>query len=200
MILTFDNISLYIDTKKLFTDINLTILPSSIIYVKGSNGSGKSSLLRILGGLQTPTFGQIKINNMNIDNIKKPFATYIGHELGIKLELKVWDNLIFFATLYNSYAALEATIHYFDLHDILEEKVYNLSSGNKKKIAMAKLLMSNSPLWLLDEVDSNLDEANKKLLHNLIVSKSNSGGIIFIASHDKVFTTKPQIFEIQNYV
>ena len=201
MIITFDDISLSINTKKIFSNINLTVLPGGILYIKGANGSGKSSLLRIICGLQNPTSGQIKINNINqIDSIAKPIATYIGHELGIKLELTVLDNLLFWARLYNSYEALEAAIHFLDLHDIIDEKAYILSSGNKKKIAMTRLLMSSCPLWILDEFDSNLDESNKKLLHNLIVSKASSGGIIFIASHDQVFTKNPQILEMKNYV
>lgn len=200
MILTCCNLSLQTERKILFQSLSFTSLAGSIVYLKGENGSGKSSFLRLLAGVQKPTKGDIKINNIDITILEKPFAVFIGHEIGIKIELTVLENLLFWANLYNSYFTIDAAIYYFNLTDLLKDKVYNLSSGNKQKLALARLLISNASLWLLDEVDCNLDENNTKLLHNLIVTKVNSGGIIFFATHLPVFTNNSHILNLQNYV
>jgi len=87
--------------------------------------------------------------------------------------------------LYNAEELVDAAIIYFQLQEHAYKKCYELSAGNQKKVALAKLITCQSKFWLLDEVDTNLDDANKKLLINLIVSQADSGGIVFISSHNE---------------
>jgi heme exporter protein A len=183
--LTVHNISYSINERKLFANISMSLLPSCVLYIKGSNGSGKTTLLRIMAGIIEPSSGQILCNLENIKDIAKPYCTYIGHMSANKSEFTVLDNLKFWTGAYNSNEVLEAAIHYFRLQDILGRKYYELSEGNKKKVALARLLACQSDLWLLDEIDSNLDQENRDLLYNLIISKANNGGIIVISSHQK---------------
>ncbi|EER21133.1 Cytochrome c biogenesis ATP-binding export protein CcmA [Rickettsia tamurae subsp. buchneri] len=164
-------------------DLNITFLPSSITYIKGANGCGKSSLLRMIAGIMQPSSGNIYYRNCNINNIAKPYCTYIGHNLGLKLEMTVFENLKFWSEIYNSAETLYAAIHYFKLHDLLDEKCYSLSSGIQKIVAVARLIACQSDLWLLDEVETNLSKENRDLLNNLIVMKANSGGIVLLSSH-----------------
>jgi len=169
------------------------------MYVLGKNGSGKTSLLRAAAGIARISSGNIYFKKNNIYDLPKPYCTYIGHNLGIKQELTVFENLKYYSSFYNSLEALEASIHYFKLQKIMDKKCYELSSGTQKRVALSKLLSCKSNLWLLDEVETNLDAENKYLLNNLIISKANSGGIILISSHDAPTIKTSQNLLIDDY-
>ena len=199
--LSLHSVSLKLEDKELFKDISISFLPSSIIYIHGENGSGKTSLLRILASIQAASNGNITFGKSSrpISNLAKPYCTYIGHSLGIKLELTVLENIVFWAKIYNSSELVEAAIVYFQLQELLDKRCYELSAGNQKKVALARLIACQSKLWLLDEVDSNLDAANKKLLNNLIVTHADNGGIVFINSHNLPTIKTAQILDITEY-
>ncbi|WP_017442666.1 heme ABC exporter ATP-binding protein CcmA [Rickettsia gravesii] len=181
--------------KNLF-DLNNTFLPSSITYIKGANGCGKSSLLRMIAGIMQPSSGNIYYRNCNINNIAKLYCTYIGHNLGLKSEMTVFENLKFWSEIYNSAETLYAAIHYFKLHDLLDTKCYSLSSGMQKIVAIARLIACQSDLWLLDEVETNLSKENRDLLNNLVVMKANSGGIVLLSSHLESSIKSAQILQL----
>ncbi|WP_347939089.1 ATP-binding cassette domain-containing protein [Rickettsia oklahomensis] len=220
-------------------DLSLTFLPYSITYIKGVNGCGKSSMLRMIAGIMQPSSGNIYYKNCNINNntqhisesfrqdefkgepaqrikihkpkhipqnslvssftkyaVAKPYCTYVGHNLGLKLEMTVFENLKFWSEIYNSTEALHAAIHYFKLHDLLDEKCYSLSSGIQKVVAVARLIACPSDLWLLDEVETNLSKENRDLLNNLIIMKANSGGIVLLSSHLEKSIKSAQILQL----
>lgn len=185
--LSLQSLGFIAQDQKIFQDISMTLLPSSIVYLKGKNGSGKTSLLRMLAGIQKPTKGSITFGkeSIPIDKFDKPYCTYIGHKNGLKQELSVIDNLKYWAQLYNAEELVDAAIIYFQLQEHAYKKCYELSAGIQKKVALAKLITCQSKFWLLDEIDTNLDEANKKLLINLIVTQADSGGIVFVSSHNE---------------
>lgn len=185
--LSLHSLGFSLEHENIFQNISLTVLPSSIIYLKGRNGSGKTSLLRMLAGIQKPTDGKMTYGKQQTDlsDFDKPYCTYIGHKLGIKQELTVIENLIFWAQLYKTEELINVAIMYFGLEGIINKKCYELSAGNQKKVALTKLIICQSTLWLLDEIDTNLDDRNKKLLMNLIVTHADNGGITFISSHNK---------------
>lgn len=185
--LSLQSLSFVVQDKEIFNNISMTLLPSSIVYLKGRNGSGKTSLLRMLAGIQKPTKGAVTYGKESTptDTFNKPYCTYIGHKTGLKQELSVIENLKYWAELYNSEELVDAAIIYFQLQEYAYKKCYELSAGNQKKVALAKLITCQSNFWLLDEVDTNLDEANKKLLINLIVTQADNGGIVFISSHNE---------------
>lgn len=182
--LTCQNISLLSSNNTvIFANLSITLLPGAIAIIRGKNGAGKSSLLKIIGNIQSPTAGEVYIHNIHTNKLQKPFLGYIGHQLGLKLDLTVEDNLVMWAKFYDSVTLIPAAVTYFRLTDLLSEKVYKLSSGMKKKVALARLMACYSKIWLLDEVETNLDEENRKLVYNLIAIHTNSGGIVLWASH-----------------
>jgi heme exporter protein A len=199
--LSLNSLSLNIGDKRLFSNISMSFLPSSIVYLTGPNGSGKTSLLRMLAGIQRPTSGTITFSRQSLDIkfLKKPYCTYIGHNTGIKLELSVFENIKFWSSAYNSIQALQAAIHYFSLEPILDTKCYELSAGNQKKVALCRLLSCKSELWLLDEVYANLDQEGRDLLTGLIIAKADSGGVVFISSHNEPEIKSAQVLNISEY-
>ncbi|AAU04237.1 heme ABC exporter ATP-binding protein CcmA [Rickettsia typhi] len=194
--LSLHQLQLNIEKRNLF-DLCITFLPSAITYIKGANGSGKSSLLRMIAGIMQPSSGNIYYKNSHINNCQKPYCTYIGHNLGIKLEMTVFENLKFWSEIYNSTETVQAAIHYFKLDYLLDKKCYNLSSGIQKVVAIARLIVCKSDLWLLDEVETNLSKENRDLLNNLIIMKANSGGIILLSSHQESVIKSAQILQLK---
>ncbi len=182
--LSLNQLSYTINNQALFSDLSVTMLSSSITYIKGANGCGKTSLLRMVACLQKPTSGLVSFSPYLANEEGQIRCTYVGHKLGLKAELTVLENIKFWSSIYDSLETLEAALYYFKLHDILDKKCYQLSAGNQKKVALARLLACQSNLWLLDEVESNLDQENKALLNNLIVTKANNNGIVLITSHE----------------
>ncbi len=185
--ISLNNLGLTISGKVIFEGISFTALPSAIIHVTGKNGSGKTSLLKMIAQIQRQSKGSITHSKdaHDISSLQKPYCTYIGHNLAIKQEFSVMENMLFWARLYNAEMLIMAAVKYFSLENLLEKKCYELSAGNQKKVALSRLILCPAKLWLLDEIDVNLDENNKKLLTNLMVTHADNGGIIFSASHNK---------------
>jgi len=194
--ITFQEVKYTIRNITIFKNISITILPSAIIYLTGNEKSGKTSLLRMIAGIQSPTNGRIYHRFVN-----KPHCAYIGHELGVNPQMTVFENLKFCSEIYDSLETLEASIHYFKLQNILDIKCYKLSKSELIKVSLSKLISCQSNIWLLDEVESNLDidKETKDLLQNLILSKANSGGIVLITTKYGKSIESAQVLNILDY-
>lgn len=199
--LTANKISLRTDEDVIFANISVTFLPTSITYLMGLNGSGKTSLLRILANIQKPTSGEVLFSKKqhDISLSFKPYCLYIGHQSAIKGELTVLENVKHWAKLYDSYEAVEAALHFFNLQGIADKKCYELSAGNKQKVALSRLLACNANLWLLDEIDQNLDKNNQDLLDKLIMAKADSGGVIIQTTHHTPRIKSAAILNMHDY-
>ncbi|NRB10583.1 MAG: heme ABC exporter ATP-binding protein CcmA [Rickettsiaceae bacterium] len=199
--ISFNTLALKIPGKELFQTFSLSVLPSAIIYLHSPNGSGKTSLLRMIAGIQKPSKGNITFgkDKITIDEMPKPYCTYIGHNTALKLDLTVFENIKFWANISGTLELIDAAIHYFQLEELLFCKAYELSAGDRKKVALTRLITCPTQLWLLDEVDVNLDKHNKALLKNLIITKADSGGIIFLTTHNMPEIKTADIINLQEY-
>lgn len=188
--LTLQNISLERGDKKIFSGVGFSIDIGSILVITGRNGSGKTSLLKIIAGISTPKTGEILLDEENVENLRSDFnadTQFISQKNFLKQDLSIRENLEFYTRLSSTQMALPAALQFFNLTEIQDEKVKNLSSGTQRKAILSKLLCCPSTLWLLDEPSINLDQNAKQKLYELIKTRARENGIVIIATHDEMF-------------
>lgn len=175
--------------KQIFRNFNLNLKEKQIILLLGQNGTGKTTLLEIITGLIEPTAGEVKIFGKKIEeiyNLKKNFFTYLPHKECLKDNLTVHENLISWLELTNSgqnYSNYFSQLNIFDLTEFKNTLVRNLSHGQKKKITLTKLLLSDAKLWLLDEPLNGIDLKSIKIFKSIVKNHLNKKGSIIITSH-----------------
>jgi len=179
--------------RQLFSDVTVTVKPGTLLAVLGENGSGKTSLLRMLCRLLPPDGGAILWQGKDIRQLKELYCaqlTYIGHLNGIKDDLTPVENLKVSAWLAGDESsgtivqkALEAVGLGRSVHR-LPTRV--LSQGQKRRVALARLWLSTRPLWLLDEPFTSLDAAATGYLTQHLQSHLRNDGMVVIATHQEV--------------
>lgn len=169
----------------LVRDLSLTLLPGALVYLRGRNASGKTSLLRVIAGIRKPASGQLTLGRHSVllEDMPRPYCTYIGHALGIRGEFTLQETLSFWAKIYDAPELVPAAIRYFKLEKYINTRCYRLSAGQKQRVALCRLICCPSDIWLLDEAENNLDAETRLLLNNLMVTKANNGGIVIASTH-----------------
>jgi len=168
------------------------VSPGTFVQLTGPNGSGKTSLLRILCGLLAPAEGEVKWQGADIRSLGEEYftsVTYLGHRHGVKDELSAVENL----RVSNALNGIEITkeraravLEQMGLagRDLLPARL--LSEGQRRRVALARLLVCNTKLWLLDEVMSSLDKGAVALVRSLIENHLAGGGIAVVATHQEL--------------
>ncbi len=172
----------------LFRDLNFTLETSEVLEVQGPNGCGKTSLLQILCGLGRAELGDVLWRGTEIHEQRSTFAAqtrYIGHSNGCKLDLSPTENLHCLGALNGmppgqrvaealDRAGLEAHAHV---------PLRRLSAGQRRRTALARLLLDNAPLWILDEPFTALDVTAKRTFADIIAEHGQTGGITVLTAH-----------------
>jgi heme exporter protein A len=188
--LSLQNLSLYRNSNKIFDDISCSIMLGTCLIIHGQNGSGKTSLLKIIAGISKQTSGKIFLGDDDVDSIRSDFnydLQFIGHKNFLKSDLTVFENLRFYTSLYDSNSLISAALSFFKIAKYRDEKIKNLSAGMQKKVMLAKLMCCPAKFWILDEPTVNLDSEGKRLLKGLIKTKLENQGIVIISSHEPDF-------------
>lgn len=169
-----------------FEGLSFSIGESDAVVLRGPNGSGKSTLLRLMAGLLHPDSGILTWNEQDISqdiHVHGANIHYVGHQDAIKPLLTVAENLSFAASLktseFNHGIALEA----FALTDLADLPVRLLSAGQRRRLALSRLVASQAPLWLLDEPTVSLDEDAVTMLLSAISAHRAGGGMVVAAVH-----------------
>lgn len=182
----------------LFTELSFNLGSGDLLVLRGANGAGKTSLLRLLAGLIRPVAGRVLWNNAAIAQDPEAYFRqlhYLGHLDGLKPAFTARENLHYSARLRGTTAALSA-LDRFGIAPLADTPIRLLSAGQRRRIALARLLASPAPLWLLDEPSAALDHGGAQLLEQTLTDYCHNGGIAVIASHDSVLHPLAKVLEI----
>jgi heme exporter protein A len=189
--------------RRLFSGVGFTLAAGQLLRVSGANGSGKTSLLRILCGLLTPAEGELRWNSAKIGSQRDDYhrsLSYIGHLNGLKEELSPLENLEIGATLAGVPAGVEARIGALDVFGLASSAhapVRYLSQGQRRRVALARLALSATvPLWILDEPFTALDAHAVKRLEGLIATHVGAGGMVVLTTHMEVSIAAADILRL----
>jgi heme exporter protein A len=178
--------------RRLFSNVSFSLLPGTFLQLTGPNGSGKTSLLRIISGLMMPESGEIRWQGAKIGTLAEEYSrsiTYIGHRNGVKEELTSLENLRVASGLTGTPISREAAQEALTRVGLAGREnlaVRFLSEGQRRRSALARLITCGTKLWLLDEVLASLDHAAGKLIETIIGEHLNKGGMAIVATHQEL--------------
>lgn len=158
------------------------------VHVAGPNGSGKTTLLRVLAGLLTPEQGSVSWRGQSIASDRDAYSasfSYLGHSDGLKPEFTASENLAYEVGLRRRLgpSAIEETLERVGLARSSHQPARSLSAGQQRRLAMARVMLTAAPLWILDEPFTNLDQAGIDLLSEVIARHLDAGGAALLATH-----------------
>ena len=177
----------------LFEALDFDAPPRSVVHLQGPNGSGKTTLLKTLAGLVTPDAGAIRWRGecLNSSADFRAMLNYIGHHGGLNAELDAVENLEFIAALCAAprRATVAGALKALDAGRFATRPVRYLSAGQRQRVTLARLLLFDAPLWMLDEPFTALDQVSRGRVEALIDSHVDNGGTVLIATHQR-FTSR----------
>ena len=173
--------------RKLFGDLSFCVSAGQALAVEGANGAGKTSLLRMIAGFLAPAAGRIVLKSGDGESAdaeeRGKVIGWLGHLDGLKPQLTVREQFDFFARLYGRKAD-ENALERVGLSRQAQLPCRDLSAGQRRRLALARLLASERPVWLLDEPFAALDTSGQDMIAQAMARHCGYGGIIIAATHD----------------
>ena len=171
--LKVSNLSVARGGVSLLQDVTFEVQAGQALVLRGPNGIGKTSLLRCISGLQTPTAGEISAPES---------VAYAAHADGLKGQLSVLENLKFWADIYGGRGP-EAALLAYDLEDLAQRPTANLSAGQKRRLGLARMLVTGCELWVMDEPTVSLDVQNVTKFRTVLQAHLQAGGGAVLTTH-----------------
>jgi heme exporter protein A len=186
-----ERLHLWRGERHVLAGIDLSVGPGEMLQVTGANGSGKTSLLRTLCGLMHPEEGRVLWGDQNVQNDLPAFHSelaYLGHEPPLKADLTAHENLRYWIGMRRTLTAAEITAALARVGAAAwpDQPVRTLSAGQKRRVAIAGIMLFAAPLWLLDEPATNLDADGQRLVASLIDEQLAAGGLVIAAVHHEL--------------
>ena len=189
--------------RRVFAGLDFSIPPGGLLVLTGANGSGKSSLLRIMAGLLRPAGGTLTWDGAPVTDDPEAQAArlhYLGHLDAVKPVLTVAENLAFWAGLHGGAAAvLAAALAAFDLTALAEVPGGMLSGGQRRRVALARLLTTPAEIWLLDEPTVGLDTPSLARLDVAIAEQRAMGARVVVATHAALDAPGAETLDLGNF-
>ncbi|KQN55036.1 MULTISPECIES: cytochrome c biogenesis heme-transporting ATPase CcmA [unclassified Erwinia] len=179
------NLTLVRDERVLFCDLSFTVAAGDIVQVEGANGAGKTSLLRLLTGLSRAEQGEVLWQQKSILQQRESWhqqLLYLGHQPGVKAVLTPFENLRFYHPDHSQDALWQA-LEQVDLAGYETVPAGQLSAGQQRRVALARLWLSQARVWILDEPLTAIDKAGVAALTALFVRHARQGGAVILTTH-----------------
>ena len=189
--------------RRVFHDLSFAVEAGGALLLTGPNGSGKSSLLRLLAGLLRPSGGELLWDGAPVDKARDEHnarIAFLGHLDAVKPLLSARENLAFWAGLHGAAEArVDEALAAFGLSDLADLPARLLSAGQKRRLALARLLLGEAPLWLMDEPTVGLDRASATALAQAIEAHRAEGGRVVVATHQVLELQEAEVLALGDY-
>lgn len=193
--LIVEELVLFRGERCLINGLSCVVDAGNLVVLEGANGSGKTSLLKAMAGLLEVDSGAIRWNGADIRDTRQAFAeslVWMAHRVGFKADLTLSENLRFESALRpRSRVSMDVAIERLDLARLVRLPLRALSAGQQRRVALARMLLSAAPLWLMDEPFANLDRNGRKLVRRLVTEHVTNGGLCVMAAHEDVRVDVP---------
>ncbi len=202
MTLEVKNLTCTRGDRELFSNLSFKLEAKQLMRLEGSNGSGKTTLLRTLCGLFLADEGKVLWEGIPVkkqDEAYRKELLYLGHQNGIKADLSAYENLNLNCSLAGIHASQKQLMEALDTIGLFAFEDFparTLSQGQKRRVALAKLLLSKAKLWILDEPFVALDAAAVEQLQSIIAKHVESGGVVILTTHQEVPLTSGELVRI----
>jgi len=203
-LLELRNLTCERDERILFARLNARFYEGQAVQILGPNGSGKTTLLRILAGVSRDYNGEIFLDGKSVIDQAWEFANdllYLGHLPGVKKSLTPLENLRWYAALQGSVEdeQLLLALAEVNLAGYEDTPCYQLSAGQLRRVALARLVFSNAKIWILDEPFTALDKSGIAQLENRLIAHAEAGGLVLVTSHQDIRFPQLQILNLQDF-
>jgi heme exporter protein A len=196
-VLTAESLAVFRGERLVFSDLSFVVAAGGAMILAGANGSGKSTLLRTLAGLVRPMAGRVLWQDADAFSDLAEHGrrvAYVGHLDAVKPGLTVAENLRFAASI--SRRPVSAALDALELRPLGDLPARMLSAGQKRRLALSRLVLSHAPLWLLDEPTVGVDAASIERFGTLLGAHRASGGIVVAATHVPLPLADPITFRL----
>ncbi len=188
--------------RTLFKNLSFTLRPGEPCQVVGSNGTGKTTLLRALCGLTLPASGEVCWGGRELRHVYHEFlanVTYVGHSAAVKLDLSAEENLQFDESLGHALTGVSNKwlLERLDLRSCAHLPCRELSAGQRRRVALGKLLTRRASVWLLDEPFTSIDQGGIEILTTIMDQHLAAGGILAVATHQPIAFRKATIHRLR---
>lgn len=205
------------DERVLFEHLSFSIQSGELVQIEGRNGTGKTTLLRIIAGLGERDEGAVLWNGISIQSDRETYhqdLLFLGHQIGVKRELTAFENLAFYQTTHQTHsyetriyeanrvkpsdqASIWKVLTQVGLAGREDVPVGQLSAGQQRRVALARLWLSQQKLWILDEPLTAIDKQGVKVLERLFLDHAEQGGIVILTTHQDMFADNPKLRKIK---
>ncbi|PAR30262.1 cytochrome c biogenesis heme-transporting ATPase CcmA [Vibrio metoecus] len=197
------NLTAIRDERILFESLSFEIHTGELVQIEGRNGTGKTTLLRIIAGLGESDSGEILWQSNKIQSDRENYhqdLLFLGHQTGIKRELTAAENLRFYQAVHQqavSKVEIFQALAKVGLAGREDVPVGQLSAGQQRRVALARLWLSQKKLWILDEPLTAIDKQGVKVLEALFLNHAEQGGIVILTTHQDMFADNPKLRKIR---
>jgi len=188
--LSAEHLTLFRGDRCLFKGLSFALNPGEMLLLEGSNGSGKTSLLRAIAGLLELESGNVRWNETPLSKERQLFqnsVVWLSHKIGLKGDLTLVENLRYEATLRPpSEIEFDSVLNQLGLKRLTRLPLRSLSAGQQRRVALARMLLSSAILWMMDEPVANLDSEGRALVMDMVRRHLNKGGMAIVAAHQDI--------------